>query len=139
MLARLKKVYVPSNVVKSCLVGLVATAGDLGLLNLLVRVCGLSPQAANIPSLMVGSTIQFLGNRTFVFQATGHDLGKHALRFFSVEATAFCLNALFYHLMVTFTSIPFTYARMLSSFILFLGFSFPLWTRVFRKPLDVGR
>ena len=53
---------------RSALVGLVATVSDLGTLVLLIHVAGLSKRAANVPSLVPGLAVQFVGNKFFAFE-----------------------------------------------------------------------
>jgi putative flippase GtrA len=118
---------------KTALVGGLATVMDVGVLTLLVQGFLLTPRAANFPSLFVGSLIQFLGNRYFVFKAGGREFGRHAVGFVSTEFIAFFLNGVSFDVLVHWTSINYVLARLLGTFIVFVSFSYPMWRWVFRE------
>jgi putative flippase GtrA len=107
---------------------------DLGLLVLLVR-SGSPPTQANLPSLFAGSTLQFLGNRYWVFRAGHRPLGKQLLLFVVAEAIAFFLNWLGFDLLVRHTSIYYPLARPVTVTLVFFGFSYPAWKWVFRSAM----
>ena len=113
--------------------GGLATAVDLLSLILMVSMFGMEPKTANVPSLLAGAGVQFVGNRHFVFGAKGTRLQQQLMGFFAVEIAAFFLNAMGFYAMVTWTTVPYALARPLVSFAVFGGFSYPLWTLVFRK------
>lgn len=124
---------------RSLIAGAGATFADLLVLALLTA-CGLSARAASLPALLVGGAVNFVGNRSFAFRAKGH-LARHALLFVLVEAGTLALNALVFE--VALRSLPVAHnhyliTRLLVSNVVFMGFSYPLWTRVFapkRAPL----
>jgi putative flippase GtrA len=119
---------------RSSLVGLVATASDIGSLMLLIHVVGLSDQAANVPSLLPGLVIQFIGNKIFAFDDRTRAIVKQGSLFLMVEMIAFGLNVLLFHLLITWTPIHVILARLLGTNVVYLGFSFPLWSYfVFRR------
>jgi putative flippase GtrA len=121
-----------SNFARSVGVGGAATAVDFGALTLLVELATLSPELANVPALLAGATVQFLGCRHLVFGA-GHRRLPHQLAgFVLVEVTTLALNGLVFHLLVTQTPVPYPLARALGTFLVFTAFSYPLWHRVFR-------
>jgi putative flippase GtrA len=117
--------------VKSLLTGGVATLVDLTTLTLLVEAFGMSPERANVPALLSGAIAQFVGSRGFVFRANGGALGPQLAGFALVEVGTFALNAASFQLAVTRTALPYPLARVLCQFAVYVGFSYPLWKRVF--------
>ena len=115
-------------------VGVVATAADLLLLAVLVEVSGLSPLVANVPALLAGAAVQFLGCRHLVFDAGSGSLGRQVVGFSLAEAGTLALNALAFHALVTLSPVPYAIARPLGTFLVFIGFSYPVWHLVFRRP-----
>ena len=119
---------------RSAVVGLLATASDLGTLMLLIHGAGLSKRAANTPSLLPGLLVQFIGNKYFAFEDRSKAIVKQGSLFVLIEIVAFALNVLLFDLLVTFTPVHEILARLLGTNIVYLGFSFPAWTFfVFRR------
>jgi putative flippase GtrA len=116
-------------------VGLVATVVDLAVLAALVEVFALSPQLANLPALAAGAVVQFIGCRHLVFAAAEGDLRRQITGFAATELATLALNGLSFHLLVTFTPVPYPLARPVGTFLVFILFSFPMWRLVFRRPL----
>jgi putative flippase GtrA len=120
---------------KSSGVGLAATASDLGTTTLLVRCFGLSKQVANVPGLVPGIAVMFIGNKYFAFEDKSKKVLRQGALFLAIEAVAFALNALFFHLLVTWWDWHEILARLISTNITYLGFSFPMWNwLVFKLP-----
>lgn len=114
-------------------VGAAATGVDLLALCLLVELGGLSPRIANVPALLAGAAVQFVGCRHVVFErATDGPLGRQLTGFALTEAGTLALNALAFHALVSLTPTPYPAARALGTLLVFVGFSFPMWSRVFR-------
>lgn len=122
----------PWTFVRSALVGLVATAADIGTLAFLIRLVGLTPVQANVPGLLVGLAIQYVGNKYLAFRDMSNDHLRQGGLFLVVEAGTLVLNVTGFHLLVTLTPLPFYLARPLVTAVVYCGFSFPLWTRIFR-------
>lgn len=122
---------------KSSLVGIVATIVDVSLLMLMLRVFALNPYLAKTIALAGGVSTQFLGNRRFAFQATTGRLRRQLQWFVVVETIAFVttvfvfrgLLALFKHLNIPLADLA---ANLMSGSIVYFGFSYPLWKRVFQ-------
>ncbi|MBS2029700.1 MAG: GtrA family protein [Deltaproteobacteria bacterium] len=114
-------------------VGILASLLDLAVLTLLVRGFRFSPQAANVPALLCGAVVQFAGARHVVFGAADRDIRTQLLRFALAEVGTLALNALGFALLTHFTPLPFPLARLAATLLVFVGFSFPAWTRVFRS------
>lgn len=118
---------------RSLFAGGMATLADLASLALLVSVFQFEPRAANVPSLLAGAAVQFFANRHFVFRAREGSLARQALLFVVVEAIALLLNgALFDHAMRVAPASLYAIVRLVTSNVVFLGFSYPLWRFVFR-------
>jgi putative flippase GtrA len=113
-------------------VGVLATVADLAVLAILVELVGLPPTVASVPALLVGMAVQFVGCRHVVFRAASGSLHRQLVGFAATEAGTLALNGLAFHLLVTLTPIPYGAARPLGTFLVFIGFSYPLWRLVFR-------
>jgi putative flippase GtrA len=88
---------------RSGAVGVAATLVDLAALSLLVDAAGLTPTMANVPALVLGLIVQFAGNKVLAFRDRSPDILPQGAWFLVVEAGAFALNALGYHIAVTLT------------------------------------
>jgi len=138
MLQRLLKKIVHIRLSHSAAVGLLATVSDLVSLTLLVEWAALTPDQANLPSLALGSLIQFFGHRHYVFRAWDGRLSRQVVLFALAEAGGVGLNALAFHWIVNATTIPFQLVRVLGGAIVFIAFSFPLWRWIFRTPQTIA-
>ena len=118
---------------RTLIIGGIASLIAWGTLVFLVQIVHLAPQVANIPSLIIGSLTQFLGNRFFVFKATERHYAKQAVEYVGVETAAFFLNASLFSALVTWTPIYYAAAQPVSSLCIFIFFSYPMWKLVFRK------
>ncbi len=116
---------------RSCIVGIVATLVDLAVLHLLVRG-GVPATVANVPSLLLGVTLQFLGNKHWAFADRSRDLLRQSTLFAAVEAGTFVLNAAAFHALVAWARVPYLAARPIATFAVYALFSYPLWARIFR-------
>lgn len=114
-------------------VGVVATAVDLLVLFALVEGLGLSPAAANVPALIAGLVVQFLGCRAVVFASSDRPVVRQVFGFLVAEAGTLALNAITFHLLVTLTRVPYAAARPLGQLVVFVAFSYPAWRRVFQQ------
>jgi len=112
-------------------VGVVATAVDLLVLALLVELVRLPPAVANIPALATGAVAQFVGCRYFAFRAQRGSLKRQLAGFLATEIATLVLNAIAFHVLITATPISYVLARPLATFLVFIGFSYPLWRLVF--------
>jgi putative flippase GtrA len=115
--------------------GGLATLSDLATLTVLVGIFHVDARVASIPALIVGGVVNFVGNRYFAFRAANGHLGRQAAGYTVVELVALALNALLYDLALRLVPglRPFYWlVRLVASHLVFLGFSYPLWQRVFR-------
>ena len=122
----------PTIAVKSFAIGLLSTVVDLLVLAIAVEVCHVSPSAANVPALSFGVLAQFIGNKVFAFDDRSRDWARQGALFFAVEAIAFALNTVLFDRLIAWTSIPYLAARLVVTMVVYLGFSLPMWSRIFR-------
>ncbi|HHH10555.1 MAG TPA: GtrA family protein [Sorangium sp.] len=123
--------------VRSALTGGAATSADVLTLALCISAFGVDPRVANVPSLLVGATVQFVGNRHFAFRAKQGSLKRQLGGFFLAETVALVLNGALYDLAAAHISLTGSSAvalRLIVSATVFLLWSYPLWRRVFRTP-----
>ena len=122
--------------------GIAATASDLAALALLVSVLHVDPRVANVPALLVGGIVNFLGNRHFAFRAREGHLGKQAVGYTAVELVALALNGLLFDAVLRAepqAAHLYWLVRLATSHAVFLGWSYPLWRQVFRvRPCEVA-
>jgi len=110
------------------------------VLAVLVSLVGLSPRVASVPALVVGGVVNFLGNRHFAFRASGGSLVRQALLYTVVEVAALGANGLLFEIVMR--SLPASLAwayvpvRLVTSHLVFLAWSYPLWRLVFRMPRE---
>lgn len=119
---------------KSGVVGGAASIVDLILLTVLVQWFSFTPSQANAPALLCGLLIQFLGNRIFVFEATQAKAGPQFIGFLLSEAVAFGLNIACFEWLLRLTvplHLHYTLVRVLGTFSVYIGFSYPVWHWVF--------
>jgi putative flippase GtrA len=126
---------------RSGLAGALATGVDLGVLALLVSGFGVSAHSANVPALVAGGIANFLGNRHFAFRAHGGSLTRQALGYTAVEIVALVLNGVLYDVALrVFPGALHLYwlVRIVTSHLVFLCWSYPLWRRVFRAEAPIA-
>ncbi len=120
---------------RSAVVGLVATLADLITLAVFVHGLGVSAALANVPALALGVLIQFVGNKIWAFEERSTEasvLMRQGSMFLAVEVVAFALNAALFHLAAVVFAIPALFARIAVSSLVYFGFSYRLWARIFR-------
>ncbi len=120
---------------RSFVAGAGATLVDLAVLAILVSLLHVDPRVANVPALVAGGLVSFLGNRHFAFRAASGDLGAQVLGYGAVEIVALVLNGVLFDVaMRALPSHPELYAavRLVTSHVVFLAWSYPLWRFVFR-------
>ncbi|HEY8091354.1 MAG TPA: GtrA family protein, partial [Polyangiaceae bacterium] len=85
-----------TRLLRAGIAGVAATASDLAALALLVSVLHVDARVANVPALLVGGLVNFLGNRHFAFRAKDGNLGKQVAGYTVVELVALGLNGVLY-------------------------------------------
>ena len=135
---RLRETWTPARLfelARSLVAGGAATLADLAVLTFSVAVLHLSPQAANVPALVAGGVVNFFGNRHFAFRAHEGSVERHVLGYTLVEIVALALNGALYDLVLRAapaSSHVYWLVRLVTSHIVFLLWSYPLWRKVFR-------
>ena len=123
---------------RSALTGGAATVVDLGVIAFAVGVLHAPAAAANVPALLAGAVVQFVGNRHFAFRAGGGDMRRQAVLFALTEAVTMLLNGVLYHLVATRVALGpagAVVARAVTTNLVFLLWSYPVWSRIFRPAL----
>jgi putative flippase GtrA len=126
---------------RSALAGGVATFVDLAVIAGTVGVLDASPRDANVPALLAGAVVQFFGNRHFAFRAGGASFGRQAALFAASEAVALALNAALYHAVavaVPLDAAGAVVARAITTNLVFVLWSYPVWRRVFQPARAAG-
>lgn len=122
---------------RAVVAGSAATLADLAVLAILVSGLHLDPRAANVPALLAGGVVNFLGNRHFAFRAAQGSLVKQAVGYGVVELVALGLNGVLFDLamqMLHGHASWYAPVRLVTSHLVFLAWSYPLWRLVFRTP-----
>jgi putative flippase GtrA len=115
--------------------GVAATLVDLGVLAVLVSGLHVDPRLASLPALVCGGIANFLGNRHFAFRANKGSLARQAVLYTLVEVMALAMNGLLYDTVlrvVPHAADAYWAVRLATSHLVFLAWSYPLWSRVFR-------
>jgi putative flippase GtrA len=121
--------------------GIAATGSDLAALALLVSVLHVDARVANVPALVVGGIVNFLGNRHFAFRAKAGHLGKQAVGYTAVELVALAMNGFLYESVLRAapqTAHLYWLVRLVTSHVVFLMWSYPMWRLVFRVPREAS-
>jgi putative flippase GtrA len=124
---------------RNCLTGGVATGVYFAAYLPLYYVAGLPQSVADNAGLVVGAAVQFLGARYFVFRARQGKIHKQLAGFALAELATLLMNVLL--LWVARKLLPATVGQsdllvLLTSFLVFAGFSYPIWHLVFRAPKE---
>lgn len=125
--------------VRNCIAGSVASLCYFAVYLPLRHWAGISQTAADNVGLIVGAVIQFLGCRYFVFRARAGHLGKQAAGFMLAEAFTLLLNMLMLWLLRL--ALPPAIGQhdalaLVSTFVVFVVFSYPVWHLVFKSPVN---
>jgi putative flippase GtrA len=124
-----------ATMLRSGVVGLAATGADLLFLTLLVEVAHLHPRAANVPALVVGGLVNFVGNRMYAFRARHGNAAAQAVGYTAVEGVALALNGVLFDAVLRWLPVTDAYfwlVRLVTTNVVFVAWSYPLWRRVFR-------
>jgi putative flippase GtrA len=123
--------------------GALAAGTDLATLTVLCELCGVSPRAASVPALTLGTIAMFFAQKYLAFQSRATPSGRELVLFALVQAGGYGLTLVGYDAALQF--VPwlaghYVIARMIVTNLVWLAYSFPLWHCVFRphavdKPL----
>jgi putative flippase GtrA len=122
--------------VRALVVGSGATLVDFSIFTTCMRALGITPTWARLPALVAGASVQFFGNRTFTFRAQAGNLSRQAKLFLGAELVTLALNwSTFRFLVPRITVVPPEIVGFLGSFLVFIGFAYPMRRLViFRLP-----
>lgn len=114
--------------------GIAATAIDLLVLTVLVSAAHVDPRVASLPALLAGGVANFLGNRHFAFRAREGSWVRQALLYTLVEVLALGYAGLIDDTglrLIPGATRYYWALRLVTSHVVFLTWSYPLWRRVF--------
>jgi putative flippase GtrA len=117
--------------------GALAAGTDLATLTVLVQLFGVSPRAASVPALTLGTIVMFFGQRYLAFRSRGKPNLRELLLFALVQLGGFVLTAWLFDLLLRLVppaAVHYVVSRMIVTNVVWLAYSFPLWHFVFRKP-----
>jgi putative flippase GtrA len=117
--------------------GAVASMADLAVLTLLASGVGLGPRVASVPAFVAGAVIMFFGQKYFAFRERNPVRRQQVALFAAVQLVGLAINAVLYDLamrIVPNTPAFYLAARMVTTNIVWLAYSFPVWHLVFRGP-----
>jgi putative flippase GtrA len=103
----------------------------------MVSLLGISPRVASVPALTLGSVAMFFGQKHFAFRSRGGRVAREVMLFAIVQVVGLALNAVLYDGLLRvspFATHWYVGARLLTTNLVWLGFSFPTWHYVFRSP-----
>jgi putative flippase GtrA len=112
---------------RALVVGSGATTADLLTLTTCIRVFGMAPSFARLPALVIGSSVQFFGHRTFTFRARAGSISRQAKFFIAIEVATLALNlALYEFLLNRLRFLPPEGVSLLGTFVAFVAFAYPM-------------
>jgi putative flippase GtrA len=118
--------------------GTAATVADMGSLWLLVSRFGMDASTARAPALVFGSVVMFLGNKYFVFhEPSSKTLLRETLLFALVQAIGIKLTVVAYAASLALSPLfqqHYVLVGLVVNNLIWLGYFFPAWHLVFRKP-----
>ena len=124
-----------ARLVRSGAAGLVATLADLGVLTGLTELAKLSPRVASVPALVTGGIVMFFGQKYFAFQSSGKARTREFVLFAGVQLGGLVLTGFLYDSvlrLVPSLTAHYVLVRLVTTNLVWLGYSFPLWHVVFR-------
>lgn len=116
-----------------------ASALDFGFLVLAVEYFHFWYVAANSLGAALGATTNYMLGRHWSFRAPHESLGPQSVRYGFVSCLSLILNSGCLYLLKERLGMPYLWAKVLSSFVIGLGFNFPMHRNfVFRGPHQAG-
>jgi putative flippase GtrA len=121
---------------RAVIVGSGATLVDFSVFTTCVRAAGVAPSLARVPALILGASVQFLGNRRFTFRAQSGSLSRQARLFLLAETITLGLNwTVFRALEQNVPRFPPELLSFAGTFLVFIAFAYPVRRLlVFRLP-----
>jgi putative flippase GtrA len=125
-----------ARLVRSGAAGAIAAGADLLSLAGLVQLAGVEPRVASVPALIVGAVVMFFGQKYFAFAARGGSIGRELILFALVQLGGLALTALLFDVTLRIgpsLSPHYLAVRLVTTNLVWLLYSFPLWHFVFRS------
>ncbi|MFZ5892408.1 MAG: GtrA family protein [Myxococcota bacterium] len=125
---------------RSGLAGAGASLADLALLTALVQFGGVAPRAASVPALLLGAVVMFFGQKYVAFRSHAKPSVREVVLFVLVQLGGFILTALLFDAALRLEPrlAPYYVAvRLVTTNLVWLLYSFPLWHLVFRASRSV--
>ena len=125
-----------ARLVRSAGAGAIAAGVDLASLYVMVSLVGIAPRVASVPALLLGNVAMYFGQKHFAFRARGGSVRRELALFVAVQAGGFVLNIALYELVlrvVASASHFYVVTRLVTTNVVWLAYSFPLWHFVFRR------
>jgi putative flippase GtrA len=119
---------------RSSLMGMLASAVDFGTLVLCARLLGIDPLWSKALALLLGSATQFVGSRHFAFRARSGQLHRQLKLYVAAEVCATLLTLVVFRVMMRTLHMPLELANLVTGPIVHIGFSYPVWKRIFATP-----
>lgn len=130
---------------RSAVVGALATLVDFVALTALASLLGFGPRAASPFALVLGMSVQFVGNKLLAFEDRRRAWLRQATLFVAVEVASFAANLVLFELAMQALATlrgegalaapgVFLAVRALTQAAVYFGLSFPLWSRIFAAP-----
>ena len=119
--------------------GALAAGTDLLTLTLLVQMLGVAPRLASIPALTLGAIVMFFGQKYLAFQTSGKPSARELGLFSLVQLGGLALTALLFDRALHASPVlarHYVATRLVVTNLVWLGYSFPLWHFVFKKPAE---
>jgi putative flippase GtrA len=123
---------------RSALVGVAATLVDLVALAAATGA-GVASLVANVPALLLGLLVQFVGNKSWAFRDASPRVARQLALFSIVEVAALAFNAALFHLAVLWLDSPPLLTRVVVSAGVYFGFSLRIWRHIFVPGAEAGR
>lgn len=120
---------------RSGVAGAGASLADLAVLTALTEGFGVSPRAASVPALVVGAVVMFFGQKYLAFQSRSSVGRREVLAFSAVQLGGLVLTGLAFELALrVFPALSpyYVLVRLVTTNLVWLLYSFPLWHWVFR-------
>jgi putative flippase GtrA len=115
-----------------------ASIADLAVLTGLVQLAAFSPRAASVPALVTGGVVMFFGQKYIAFRNRAGSMARELLLFTVVQIGGLLLTGLLFDFVLhTLPALSRYYVpvRLVTTNLVWLLYSFPLWHWVFRaKP-----
>lgn len=102
-----------------------------------MQAFGASPRAASVPALTLSAIIMFFGQKYLAFQNNAKPSLREIWLFALVQLGGLAVTALLFDLLLRAVPVSaehYVVSRMVVTNAVWLGYSFPLWHLVFRKP-----